>query len=213
MGSTRTTRRLLGQARGRRWVACPKKQCCLAPSVQFQARRDVRRPSRSTKPIRPIVNRSSATLWTLRIAHSPPVHAFWLVGKLVRHVRASAQPHSDLLRFPKPPQMGRSLLACVGKPIAVTAGEQASGSVQLGDLATAIHPVCSDRTHKPGPLATEPARRPGDGHTLSTSLQSSPYERLWYFRVTEWRWVSTLMEAILLPSLVQAHENHRGDRR
>ena len=41
-----------------------------------------------------------------------------------------------------------------------------AGSVQLGDPATAIHPVCGDRTHKPGPLATEPARRPGDGDSL-----------------------------------------------
>src|SRR5262249_26432339 len=96
----------------------------------------------------------------------PPVHALWLVGKLLKHVGAAAQPHSDLLRFPKPALMGRFLLACVGKPIAVTAGEQASGSVQLGDPATAIHPVCSDRTHKPRPLSTEPARRPFDGDPL-----------------------------------------------
>jgi hypothetical protein len=53
--------------------------------------------------------------------------------------------------------MGRLLLACVGKPIAVTAGKQASGSVQFRDPATAIHPVCSDRARKPRPLATEPA--------------------------------------------------------
>ena len=50
--------------------------------------------------------------------------------------------------------------------IAMTASEQASGAVQLGDPATAIHSVCSDRTHKPGPLSTEPARRPFDGYSL-----------------------------------------------
>ena len=62
--------------------------------------------------------------------------------------------------------MGRFLLARVGKPIAVAAGEQAPGTVQLGDVATAIHAVCSNRTHKPGPFATEPAWRPGDGDAL-----------------------------------------------
>ena len=95
-----------------------------------------------------------------------PVHAFRLVGKLLKHVRASAQPHSDLLGFPKPPLMSRFLLARVGKPIAVAAGEQAPGTVQLGDAATAINSVCSHRTHKPWPLATETARRPGDGDPL-----------------------------------------------
>jgi hypothetical protein len=65
----------------------------------------------------------------------PPVHASWLVGKLLKHVRASAQPHSDLLGFPKPPLMSRFLLARVGKSIAVAAGEQAPGTVQLGDAA------------------------------------------------------------------------------
>jgi hypothetical protein len=44
----------------------------------------------------------------------------------------------------------------------MTAGEQAFGY----DTATAIQPVCSDRTHEPRPLSTEPARRPGEGHTL-----------------------------------------------
>ena len=64
------------------------------------------------------------------------------------------------------PADGRFLLASVGKPIAVAAGEQAPGPVQLGDAATAIHSVCSNRTHKPGLFSTEPARRPGDGDTL-----------------------------------------------
>ena len=54
----------------------------------------------------------------------PPMHAFRFLRELLKHVRASAQPHSDLLRFPKPPLMGRFLLARIGKPIAVTAGEQ-----------------------------------------------------------------------------------------
>jgi hypothetical protein len=31
--SSQTARRLLGQTRGRRWVACPKKQCSLAQQV------------------------------------------------------------------------------------------------------------------------------------------------------------------------------------
>jgi hypothetical protein len=47
----------------------------------------------------------------------------------------------------------------------------------------------------------------------STSLQSSPYERLRYFSITEWRSVWTLIEAIRSPSVVQAHENNCGDRR
>ena len=116
---------------------------------------------------------------------------------------ASAQPHSDLLRFPKPPPMGRFLLACVGKPIAVTAGKQASRSVQLGDPATAIHPVCGDEH-------TNQGRSPPSRHGVqamatccSTSLQSSPHERLRYFSVTEWRWVSTLTDATCSPSLLQ----------
>jgi hypothetical protein len=33
-GSAQTARRLLGQTRGRWWVACPKKQCCLVPPQQ-----------------------------------------------------------------------------------------------------------------------------------------------------------------------------------
>ena len=52
--------------------------------------------------------------------------------------------------------MGRFLLASVYKPIAVAAGEQSPDAVQLGDAATAIHIICSNRTHKPGPLSTEP---------------------------------------------------------
>src|SRR6476646_5715706 len=83
----------------------------------------------------------------------PPVHAFRLVGELLKHVRASAQPHPDLLRFPKPPPIGRFLLASVYKPIAVAAGEQSPDAVQLGNAATAIHSICSNRTHKPGPLS------------------------------------------------------------
>jgi hypothetical protein len=35
---------------------------CIA--ILFQARRDIRRPSRSTKPISPMVDRSSAASWT-----------------------------------------------------------------------------------------------------------------------------------------------------
>ena len=96
----------------------------------------------------------------------PPVHAFRLVGKLLKHVRAAAQLHSDLLRFPEPALMGRFLLARVGKPIAVTAGEQPPGTVQLGSATTAIHAVCSNRTHKPGPLTAEPTWRPFDGNPL-----------------------------------------------
>jgi hypothetical protein len=37
---------------------------------------------------------------------------------------AVTQPHSNLLGFPKPPLMSRFLLARVGKPAAVAAGEQ-----------------------------------------------------------------------------------------
>src|SRR5262245_15043263 len=62
--------------------------------------------------------------------------------------------------------MYRFLLARIGKPIAMTAGEQAPSTVQLGDVATAIHSVCSDRTHKPGPFSTKPAWRPGDSDAL-----------------------------------------------
>jgi hypothetical protein len=46
-------------------------------SVQFQVRRN-RRPSRSTKLLRPMVDRSSATSWTQRKRSRPPVHAFRL---------------------------------------------------------------------------------------------------------------------------------------
>src|SRR5262245_11817075 len=94
------------------------------------------------------------------------MHTLRFVGKLIQHAQTAAESHSNLLQFQKPSLMRRSLLARVGKPIAVAAGEQASGAIQLGDMATAIHSVCSDRTHKPGPLSTEPARRPGDSNAL-----------------------------------------------
>jgi hypothetical protein len=45
----------------------------LVSSVQFQARRDDRRPNRSTKPIRPMVDRSSAASWTQK-RHEDPSH-------------------------------------------------------------------------------------------------------------------------------------------
>jgi hypothetical protein len=32
----------------------------------------------------------------------PPVHALWLVGKLLKHVWAAAQPHSVFCDFPSP---------------------------------------------------------------------------------------------------------------
>ena len=71
----------------------------------------------------------------------PPVHAFRLVGKFLKHVRAAAQLHSDLLRFSEPVLMCRFLLACVGKPVAMTAREQSSGTVELGDPTTAVHAI------------------------------------------------------------------------
>ena len=95
-----------------------------------------------------------------------PVHAFRLAGKLIQHARTTAQPHSNLLRLPEPPLMGRFLLARVSEAVAMAAREQSPGTVELGDAATAIHSVCSNRTHKPGPFSTEPARRPGDGDPL-----------------------------------------------
>jgi hypothetical protein len=48
--------------------------------------------------------------------------AFRFAGKLVKHVRAAAQSHPDLLRLPKSPLMRRFLLACVGKLVTVTTG-------------------------------------------------------------------------------------------
>jgi hypothetical protein len=54
----------------------------------------------------------------------------------------------------------------VGKPIAMTAGKQATGIVQLGDLAAAIGAVRAYRTDKPRPFAAKTARRPRDGHAL-----------------------------------------------
>jgi hypothetical protein len=108
------------------------------------------------------VERSFAASWRpLRRSYVRQCMPFGLPGN-----SSTAQPHSDLLGFPKPPLMSRFLLARVGKPIAVAAGEQAPGTVQLGDAATAINSVCSHRTHKPWPLATETARRPGDGDPL-----------------------------------------------
>jgi hypothetical protein len=56
--------------------------------------------------------------------------------------------------------------ASVEKVIAVTAGEQSPGAVQLGDLAAAIGSVCSNRTYKPWSLSTETTRRPFDVETL-----------------------------------------------
>ena len=58
-------------------------------------------------------------------------------------------------------------MARIGKPIAVTAGEQSPGAVQLGDLAAAIDSVCSNRTHKPRPLSTERTGCPFDGDIVA----------------------------------------------
>ena len=71
--------------------------------------------------------------------------------------------------------MCRILLACLGKPVAMTAREQSPGTIELGDAATATRSVCRNRTHKPGPLSTEPVNGVHSMVThCSTSLQSSP---------------------------------------
>src|SRR6476661_6640162 len=105
--------------------------------------------------------------------------------------------------------MGRFLLASVGKPIAVAAGEQAPGLYSLVTRRPQYTPFAATEHTNQG---RSPPNRHGV-HSMatrcSTSLQSPPYERLRYFCVTEWRWVSTLMDA----TLVQAHENRHGDRR
>src|SRR5262249_8461347 len=51
------------------------------------------------------------------------------------------------------------------------------------------------------------------GNCCFTLAQSSPSRRFRYFRVTRCRSVSTLIDATLSPSCLQAHENRRGDRR
>ena len=66
----------------------------------------------------------------------------------------------------KLPQMGRFPLARISKLIAMAAGEQSPGTVQIVDTATAVHALCSNRTNKPGPLSPEPARCPCDGDPL-----------------------------------------------
>jgi hypothetical protein len=71
----------------------------------------------------------------------PPVHAFRFVWKVIKRAWAAAKPHADLRRLPNPSLVDRLLLARVGKPKAVTAGEQATGAVQLGDTTAAVHPV------------------------------------------------------------------------
>jgi hypothetical protein len=61
----------------------------------------------------------------------------------------------------------------------VTADDQPPGTVQLADPATAIHPL-SDRTHEPGPLSTEPARRPFDADTaLGFDVDGRPARHPW----------------------------------
>jgi hypothetical protein len=62
--------------------------------------------------------------------------------------------------------MRRFLLARVGKPVAVTAGEQWPGTIKFGDLAAAIDSVCGNRTYKRWSLSTEATRRPFDVNTL-----------------------------------------------
>ena len=95
----------------------------LVSSFQLQARRRVRRSNRTRNFISPTVDRSSAASCRQckRIVGSP-MHAFRFAGKLVKHVRAAAQSHPDLLRLPKSPLMRRFLLPCVGKLVTVTTG-------------------------------------------------------------------------------------------
>jgi hypothetical protein len=67
--------------------------------------------------------------------------------------------------------MGGFLLARVGKPVTLTAGKQATGLVQLSDLAAAISTFRVYRTDKPWPLATKAAWRPRNRELL---LHTSP---------------------------------------
>ena len=107
------------------------------------------------------------------------------------------------------PPMGRFLLARVGKPIAVTAGEQASGSVQLGDAATAIHSVCGRPNTRTKAARHRTGTASGDGDTLLDVAQSSPYERLWYFSVTRIALGRDIdRRQPLVRPLIRVHENH-----
>jgi hypothetical protein len=101
------------------------------------------------------------------------VHALRLIGKLLEHVRASAQPHSDLLRFPKPPPTGRFLLACVGKPIAVTAGEQAPAPYSLVTRRPQYTPFAVTEHTNQG---CSPPNRHGV-HSMATRCSTSVLQR------------------------------------
>lgn len=109
--------------------------------------------------------------------------------------------------------MGRFLLTGVGEPVAVAAGEQPSGAVQLDDPAAAVHPVRGDRTHKPGPLATEAAGRPCEGDALFHIAPILAIGAAPVFQGHRLALVSTLIDATCSPSRTHAQENHCGDPR
>ena len=65
-------------------------------------------------------------------------------------------------------------LHLITKAVAVTAGEQSTGRVELGNPSAAIHPIGVDVADEPGPLSAEPAGRPADRHALVDRLPIPP---------------------------------------
>ena len=96
----------------------------------------------------------------------PPVHAFGLVGKVAQHARTSTQLHSDFLGLPKPPLMGRFLLASVGEPTAFSASKPPASPIQFDYATIATNSRSITRTHKPDSFTSEAAGRPKDRNTL-----------------------------------------------
>jgi hypothetical protein len=58
----------------------------------------------------------------------------------------------------------------IDEPVAVAASKQPTCTIELGDLATAIHTVCLNVADEPRPLTTEAARSPLDWHALMDGL-------------------------------------------
>jgi hypothetical protein len=70
-----------------------------------------------------------------------PVHSFRLIWKLFAHVWAATQFHSDFLRSTQAALVHGFLLALIRKPIAITAREQATAAVKLGDSSSTVPPI------------------------------------------------------------------------
>jgi tetratricopeptide (TPR) repeat protein len=83
------------------------------------------------------------------------VHALRPIRKLIHHVRASTQVHSDFLGLPPPPFIGRSPLTDVGEPTAFSASKLPASPIEFDYATDATCSRTITRTHKPGSFTTD----------------------------------------------------------